>query len=253
MEEQFYMAWPWIVAKLRTPNSILRGCAAASALALLLRIAVWASGSLSMTCAYTFLLCRMDELACGAAIAILIRGPFQDRLQRLAPALFITSTLAFAGICWGRHTLDHDDAMIATAGYTLIAAAYGSLLVLCLPANSWLQHLFSLRALRLFGKYSYGLYLYHFPLTVVLSPMKDLCVAKVHSFVLGSTIHIIFCLAVNLTVAIISFHLFEAPIMRLKDRFQYSTARSRSLSGPAHEEGSNVCMGLAADNNPGIG
>lgn len=222
MEEQYYMVWPWVIAKLRSPNSILKCCAFLAALSLVLRTLVWASGSQNMAWSYAFLPCRLDQLALGAAIAVLVRGPLQQRLQQFAPIVLIVGTLSMVIICWTRHTVDHGDAVIGTIGYTVLGAVYGSLLTLCLRTGSWLQRIFSLRILRVFGKYSYGLYLYHFPLSVVLSPMKEFFVAKCHSFILGSTVHIIVCLLVNLIVAAASFRWFEAPIMRLKDRFRYS-------------------------------
>jgi peptidoglycan/LPS O-acetylase OafA/YrhL len=139
--------------------------------------------------------------------------------------MLIVAVGVVAAICAIRHTTDHSDPVIATIGYSAIAVAYGSVLVLCLKTGSLIQQLFSVGVLRVFGKYSYGLYLYHFPLAVALSPMKNSIVAWSHSFAIGSTLYIMVCLSANLVVAAISFHCLESPITNLKKRFSYRTEK----------------------------
>ena len=222
LEEQFYAVWPWIVAKLRNPASILRACALIAFSALVLRSVICATGWLSVTWAYTFLACRMDTLATGAAIAILVRGPLQERIRGWAPFIFVSAAMATIVICIVRRSVEHDDVVIATVGYSIIATMYGGLLLLALGQGTWLAHLLSLSVLRTFGKYSYGLYLYHFPMTVILGPLKEHFVNWTHSYVIGASVHLAFNLLANFLIAVASFHLIESPIMRLKDRFSYA-------------------------------
>jgi peptidoglycan/LPS O-acetylase OafA/YrhL len=221
VEEQFYMIWPWLIAKLRRPATILKACMAIGTLALVLRILIYATHWLSTPWAYAFLLCRMDPIAIGAAIAILVRGQFRERMQFLAPFALGFAGLVVVAICIVRRTVDHEDPFIGTFGLSALAVAYGGLLVVSLRESSWQERLLSVGVLRAFGKYSYGLYLFHFPLTVVLGPMKGFFVGMMHSYVAGATLHLGVNLAVNMLVAIASFHLFESPIMRLKNRFSY--------------------------------
>jgi peptidoglycan/LPS O-acetylase OafA/YrhL len=164
----------------------------------------------------------MDTIATGAAIAILVRGPLRERIQGWAPFVLLSTAIATVVVCVVRRSVDHDDLVIATIGYSIIAIMYGALLLLALREGTRLESLLSLPLLRRFRKYSYGLYLYHFPLTVVLGPLKPHFVAWMHSYVIGATIHLTFNLAVNVLVAAVSFHVFESPIMRLKSRFSYA-------------------------------
>ncbi len=228
VEEQFYMIWPSVIAKLRNPKAILRACAVVGVIALALRIAVYASGTLSVTWSYAFLFCRMDTIAIGAAIAILMRGQWRERLHKLALPALLGSAASILAICFVRKSVDHSDPIIATAGFTLLALLSGALLVLSMREGTWLARLLGMFPLRIFGKYSYGFYLYHFPLWVVLGPSKDFFVSLMHSYVIGATFHVFFCLIVNLAIAAVSFHLIEAPIMRLKDRFSYSQNARKS-------------------------
>jgi peptidoglycan/LPS O-acetylase OafA/YrhL len=207
VEEQFYMLWPWLIRKLHTPRNILGLCAVAGVGSLAARVVFpgWAYASLP---------CRMDGLALGAALAILFRGNLWQQCQRSAWAVFLTSAGAVVLICALRHTTDHYDRVICTVGFSVIATAYGALLVLSLGP---LTGLFSLRTLRIFGKYSYGMYLYHFPLTTVFEHTKPFFAR----YPLGSLSYVATSLAANLAIAALSFHLFEQPILRLKSRFEY--------------------------------
>jgi peptidoglycan/LPS O-acetylase OafA/YrhL len=222
VEEQFYVIWPWMISKLRDPKSILRACLLIATSALILRVVICATGWLGVTWAYAFLMCRMDTIATGAAIAILVRGPLRERIQGWAPFVLVAAAIATIAICIVRRSVDHDDLVIATIGYSIIASMYGALLLLALREGTWLAGLLSLPILRMFGKYSYGLYLYHFPLTVVLGPLKEHFVNWMHSYVIGATVHLAFNLFVNVVIAVASFHLIESPIMRLKERFSYA-------------------------------
>ena len=222
LEEQFYLIWPFLISKLRDPGKILRLCLAVSVTALALRAVICWTGWLNVTWAYAFLLCRMDAIATGAAIAILVRGPSRDRMQVWAPYIFVATAAAITGICIGRRSVDHSDLMIATLGYSIIAFMSGALLVMALKQGTWIAGILSLPVLRMFGKYSYGLYLYHFPLTVVLGPLKEHFVNFVHSYVVGASLHLAFNLCVNLLIAIASFHFFESPFTRVKERFSYA-------------------------------
>jgi peptidoglycan/LPS O-acetylase OafA/YrhL len=222
VEEQFYLAWPWVIARLRNPATILRACALVAISALVLRTAICATGRLNVAWAYTFLLCRMDTIATGAAIAILVRGSWRERIEKSAPLVFILGVATVILVCVFRRTVDHDDPVIATIGFSFLAIMYGSLLVMCVSGVQWVGRLFSFSVLRTFGKYSYGLYLFHLRMTAVLGPLKAYFVSLTHSYLIGSCIHLAFNLAVNLSIAVASFQLFESPIMRLKRRFRYA-------------------------------
>jgi peptidoglycan/LPS O-acetylase OafA/YrhL len=202
-EEQFYMVWPWIVAKLRRP---MTACVVAGGMALLLRLSIWILGW-DQSWSYGFLLCRMDALAVGATIALLLRNGWKDHMQKWAPAILVVASAGLAAIFVLRHTTNHLDSLVTTVGFSVVAIAYGALLIISLTYG----RVFSLPVLRTFGKYSYGLYLFHFPLTALFEPLKHLL----------SVAYVPVCLAMNLAVAAASFHFFENPIMRLKKKFSY--------------------------------
>ena len=238
-EEQFYLVWPWVISRLRTPFLIVTACVTAIAVAPALRtffvlhhLHAWE---------YAFLPSRMDALAVGGLIAILMRGRGKSITEKWALPVFLTSSLCVIGICVARRTADHADGLIGTAGFTFIAIAYGALLILAICSGSVLERIFSLPLLRLFGKYSYGIYLFHFPLSEFLSPRREAFISTTHSFVIGSITFVVFCLLVNLLVAALSFHLIESPIIGLKKFFEYdgdtrAVKRAQLVAGPPELE-----------------
>lgn len=217
VEEQFYAIWPWLIRRVRTPSNILRLCAGVFVVALILRLVFPESG-------YGALPFRMDVLALGGAIAILFRTGLRNLCQRLALPVFAVSATAIILICCVRRTTAHADHVISTVGFSLIAIAYGALLILAVGP---LSSLFSSRILRGFGKYSYGMYLYHFPLTAVTEHAKPFFAR----FPFGSIMYVGACLAMNFAIAALSFHVFEQPILKLKKRFEYVKG-ARKTPGP---------------------
>jgi peptidoglycan/LPS O-acetylase OafA/YrhL len=104
-----------------------------------------------------------------------------------------------------------------TVGYTSLAIAFGGLLLIVLgfkPAND----AFSNPLMRWFGRYSYGLYVWHPIVNVILfyTPLKA---ALDIEGPVDSTIYLLFAFATALGVAFASYHLLEQPFLRLKKQF----------------------------------
>ena len=75
------------------------------------------------------------------------------------------------------------------------------------------------RLLRFFGKYSYGLYVFHYPLIPVLIlffPMERIT-ACFGSVFLGKIAYIAAAIAASLVLAMLSWHLYEKHFLKLKD------------------------------------
>ena len=228
VEEQFYAAWPWLMRWMRKKRNILLACLVMFVAALALRMAFvqW----VNPVWAYTFLPCRMDALAVGAALAIAVRAWGARALNRWAIAIFVLSSAAFVLLCVIRRTVDHNDAAVAVWGHSLVALSCGGLLVMSLGP---LSGLFSWSLLRMFGRYSYGLYLYTMPLESLLEPLKPRIMARVGSFAAGSVLYVAVCLAIDLSVAVLSYHFIEAPIMRWKSRFRYARVPDKESQNKA--------------------
>jgi peptidoglycan/LPS O-acetylase OafA/YrhL len=86
------------------------------------------------------------------------------------------------------------------------------------------------------GKYSYGMYIYHIPIYLVLEHVLETRFGVVFPLPLGwALLYIGLLIAVTFVVAKISYDLFESKILALKIHFKPRFARSADAVGAAIE------------------
>jgi len=206
VEEQFYCLWPAMLLLLGRRSAVPLAAAVVAC-----GVAARASG-FGMYQAAT----RGDGLAAGAVLAVVL-APKTGPRRRLAPAATAAAAtsaaiVAFLMLAYPGCPLDYhyrhpglEVPAAVLASFAAVAAAA------CLSGSRPLSPLRSI-ALTRAGTISYGLYLYHFPIYGLLDilgvrwPGVPTWPLKV-----GAT----------LAAAIVSWHLVERPILRLKDRFDY--------------------------------
>lgn len=100
---------------------------------------------------------------------------------------------------------------------------FASLLVRTLNSD-FLDRLFSNQVLRLFGKISYGLYVYHGilrPLFVHLFP-REVLIDGTGSPFLGIILYFVLSIGCSMIISLISWYFFEKQILMLKKYYRYS-------------------------------
>lgn len=161
VEEHFYLFWPIAVCCLRRTRLMAVSVGIALAAVVTRFILLRHSASVSI---YVLTPCRMDALAVGAFLALAARGP--RGIQALVvPA---RAVLAGTGLLWLALALRSGGWLQYSpstqgVGYSLVAAFFGSLIVLAVGSGPTgiLSTTFKKPVLRFFGKYSYGLYVLH--------------------------------------------------------------------------------------------
>jgi peptidoglycan/LPS O-acetylase OafA/YrhL len=232
IEEQYYLVWPVVILISKT-RILLRVCSAFIVGALLIRIGL-RLGDYG-TAAYVLTPARMDALAVGAALALVVRGPF--RLSQIASRAWGVATLtglALVVIFFWRRGLSWTDVVVATIGHSLLAFFFGSILVIALvsPAESALGKLFASPGLRFLGRYSYALYVLHHPILffrpsfLSFTQVPQLFGSQLPAYVLWITLA---CL-VSVSLALASWQFCEKQFLRLKALFPYESKQITTVA-----------------------
>jgi peptidoglycan/LPS O-acetylase OafA/YrhL len=238
VEEQFYLVWPAVVFFLDR-RALMGICGLLIGAALAIRVGrVVSHADLQLSYYYTF--CRMDALAAGALLALASRGA-RGMHGLVKPARWIGLASA-AGLAVlfirGGGSFSFKDKIVNTAGFSLLACFFASLLVWAVvtPAASLAGKFFNFRVLKFLGKYSYGLYVLHGLLHPALDkvfPIERLS-RGLHSPVLGAVAHLVLAVGLSLGAAMVSWHLYEKHFLKLKRFFEY---RSPTLTEPINNLG----------------
>lgn len=213
VEEQFYVAWPWLM--LLCPWRHLLGMAVAvSAAAPLYRLS-YVLGS-SMTAGvglYISTPACLDALGAGSILALLssapARRPWMKYAGRIAVAVAMAVRLTTATGVWENFSLVLQD--------TSQAVLFAWLIQVSLRASTGaVGSLLGLRCLHHVGRISYGIYVYH-PFIPGLLAALAAWVGFAHWLVGWSGFAA--STALTLLIASLSWHLFEKPINALKRHF----------------------------------
>jgi peptidoglycan/LPS O-acetylase OafA/YrhL len=220
IEEQFYLVWPFVVARLAN-RRLLHLCVTLLVLAPILRTAMivfdapWES-------VYMFTYCRMDALALGALLALLVRCNRTTFLNTHAAAVFWSMAAVFLAVAAITHGYSAEDAATMTFGYTVAALAMAVATFIAIDDSSaktarMFRAVLRFAPLRSVGKYSYAMYLVHIPLSIWLN---DRLLAILEPA--GASLPVLFSLLLMLLsycLAILSYHLFEKHFLRMKRYF----------------------------------
>lgn len=227
VEEQFYLVWPFVVLKLSRPN-LTRCCIAICLIAPFLRLFLLRNDPKS-TLVFLGTMTRMDTLLWGALIAIAIRTPgfVQKAKPYLTPIMLVSSLLVLI-IDFPFHELYARARITQSIGYSVIAIGFAAFLFKGYLANetpSRLGAFLNVRFLRSFGRYSYGIYIFHAFLIAAMQLTFGRTAWYGHSTSRGLFLLFLF-LASSYGVAFVSFHLYEKRFLALKSRFKPSDART---------------------------
>ena len=227
IEEQFYFLWPFAVWALNR-RQLLYLAAACFLGAMAFRIVMPTS-----LATYVMLPTRMDTLAAGAFLALVIHGKNGTKVLGNWPLfLFVASgTLLLTHFLKSGGWLSYGDKVFRVVGYTFVATTFASLIALLVTADSrsWLGRVFSSRFLVFAGKYSYGLYVLHIPAIWVVE--RTGLQADMVPRLWGSSLPgvFVFCMVaggLSFLCAMASFHWWESPFLRLKRYLPYWKPRS---------------------------
>jgi len=220
VEEQFYLVWPLLVFVLK-PRSLMHVCVIGFFCALPLRLFLsvsYFSGAFGLAQLTTS---RIDGLLLGSACAI-----YQFLHSRPVPIRWISRATIVGLAIIAYIALFHHVELISTSVWILTFGITGfALLSMSLVALSQhhvevVQRLLTFHWLRQFGKYSYGIYVYHLFLFLTLRSFWSSHRPLVERLILPERICIIaLAIATVFYIAKASYEVFECRFLRLKRYF----------------------------------
>jgi peptidoglycan/LPS O-acetylase OafA/YrhL len=225
IEEHFYFFWPLVVFLLaRRPRALIAVSLATALCAMLARLTGSLMG-LSWWTTYTLTPFRLDGLALGAFIAVMVRQP--GGLDRLARALPLTAAVAggllAVTFAWTRLVSREELELVLPVRAALILILLACLLVYALiaPERSATSRFFCATPMIFLGTYSYGLYVYHhFISYYLITNRTDLALAQwLGSHLAAVALQTALGVSVSLAMAFVSYELFEKRFLRLKRLF----------------------------------
>lgn len=238
VEEQFYLVWPLVaiaVARLaRRPQRTMFIVCSVGTVASFALMAVLYDPHAS-TRVYEGTDARIGAMLIGGLCATNAVRNFIARLatsakRRLSSTLGYALTLASVGVLWLYSHAHGSDSWLFRGGFFMFALAIGLVISAITvaaehrtgPVRSRLVAALSVRPLRSIGRLSYGLYLWHWPIFLALSPTRTglsewpLLVAR---------------LVVTAVIAVMSFQLIEQPVRLSLQRLpQWVSAPATALA-----------------------
>ena len=255
VEEQFYLIWPLVIFAC-SRKTAMRVCVVLIFTALLLRLVL--TLFVPQVDVYFLTPTRMDPLAMGALAALLIRAPGRLNISvRTVAGIFLAASalLAFRfTLALFTKAMDHAPVHTHTAAmlpswknlwdnvfiFSVVGVLFVCLLLLTILPGSIFQRpfskFFSASSLRTAGKYSYGWYVFHFPLWT-FSITSLIWLHQLRTVHNSLAIYLAFVAAnffISLSMAIGSYHLYERHFLKLKRKFPERVAATATAISVDH-------------------
>lgn len=220
IEEHFYLVWPLVVFFNDGPR--LKRIAlwvACGALLLRLLMVFWHVNEIAI---YSLTPARMDALALGGYMAALARDEGgEERLKKLARRVAIIGGAFVVVSFFFTLYLPQAQPYFHELRGSAFNALLGSLLIFALAGPAFLQRIFSSRTMRFFGKYSYGLYVFHFLYGYLLLRYSTVDVVSrwLGSEALAILTQAMLATSLAVVIAFLSYNLYEKHFLKLKKYF----------------------------------
>jgi len=207
IEEQFYVVFPLLVFGVlrvaKGSRAVLGAVLAALTVgSVALMLAQYEPG-LATTQVYYSTFTRAAELLIGAILALVLfgRGP----LRRPGAVLLAAAAgvLALGATVWCWINVGQQDSWLYQGGLTVYALFSAALILAAVQVTGPVQTIFSRAPIVALGKISYGVYLYHWPIFLWLTPERT-----------GLSLWPLFVLrvAVTLFLSVLSYWYIEQPV-----------------------------------------
>jgi peptidoglycan/LPS O-acetylase OafA/YrhL len=221
IEEQFYLVWP-IVVWLVPPRRLAAVCAAIAVAVCAARCGAAAAGVVPEAL-HRLTVFRMDGLALGGLVAVVARTPaLRAALRRRLGAISGTAgALLAALLVVGRGATSLPMVTLGYTAFALVDACFVFAAFDAAGSPGGLARQMRRPLLRRFGKYSYGIYVFHYAVAILQASWFDgwATGASVVGRIALWASSIVFGIAASFALALVSWNLVEKRFLALKRRF----------------------------------
>ena len=219
VEEQFYLIWPFIILLIKKTKGLFYFMLILLCTVIVLRYIIWSYKIENFAYFNLYTFSRIDGICIGSMLALL-RNFNKDALQKFTPLIVFTlASFNFLFYFFNKQT-EFTLPFMAIVGYTTFAVLFGLLVNEGVEGkNKVINFIFDNSIFKFFGRISYGLYVFHWPLHLLALPylIKWLSIyLHDEKFILIASA----CLTTlaGIIVSAISYRYFESFFLRLKKR-----------------------------------
>lgn len=219
VEEQFYLAWPLLILFFKRAKPLVYLLIGLLVGVITLRFLLWTYQieNLAYFNLYTF--SRIDGICIGSLLAVL-RTVNHKAVNRY----FTWIVLGLASINFVFYFFNRQNQFsypyLAIAGYTTFAIIFGLLVNEGVERqDTTISRLLSFPLFRFFGLISYSLYVFHWPLYLMLAPALEKWSSQHIGFVDSSVSASVIATALSVLLAWASYTFFEKRFLALKKRW----------------------------------
>jgi peptidoglycan/LPS O-acetylase OafA/YrhL len=210
VEEQFYLVWPVaalaLLRRFRSPRALLV-VAALGSVASMIAMALLFHPGRDPSRAYYGTDARAHTILIGVVLAVLFVHRGHAALRARSRSLEVAGVVGALFLVWACVTVDGERAFLYRGGSALVAMATAAVIasVVTTTVPHPLARVLSLRPLAFVGLISYGLYLWHWPIVLVITRART---GLTGIPLLGARVLATFA------IAFLSWWLVEMPIRR---------------------------------------